>query len=786
MARTLRILTAFVLAAAAFIPGETAWSQSLGRLKLDSAGDDDRKLLRQIDQMAADGQHDEAVGRLRRLMEQRGQTLVAVGQRGEELFGFQRHIPLREAANLRLAGWAGAHPEALALYRRRVDPLAERWYAEAESSRDEAMLRRLVHEMELSSFGDNALLRLGDLHLERGEFAAARRCWERLSPALRSAAVVQAQPAGVVGGPQWLVLRNVDWSTQGAEIAGRIAAASVSAASPGYPDTDIPLADIRARLVLASILEGDHDRAEVELQVFRQLHADAQGVLAGRSGVYAQLLSDLLAEARDWPEAQRSDAWLSLGGSQRRGEAAPASLDAASLPGAPTWRHSLPALAQQLPTSSSFAVDTTSTRPVLGYFPVVVGDVVYVNDNAHLWGWRLDDGLPLAPGSKPDDSLPISLPPTRDRSLVGRVYREGPPAFTMSSDGRRLVARMGPPPPASAPEKVTRLERGFLIGLDLRTLKPLFEAIFPAAGEGEFEGSPVLDERNLYVLMRKVEAGRAVSLYAACYDLRTGEPRWRRWVCGGSGEATLSATPPALLTLAGDTLYVNSNLGCVAALSTNDGSPRWVLEYPRETDAAAESPAPSPDPCVVHRGTVVAAPADSRSVLAIDAATGELIWQRPLPTGGAAQVLGVGAGNVIVGGEALRWIDVRDGRLRGQFPHEGPPEAGIARSRPRGYGRGLLVGDLVYWPTSDKIYVFRQRLREATGGARLPAVGEIDLSYRHVSGGNLAVSRGVLLLTTDDEVYAFAAPGRQAATAPGKTEAQHRTPAPKPASQTQN
>ena len=44
---------------------------------------------------------------------------------------------------------------------------------------------RVVDELFCSTWGDDALLALGELALERADYAAARRSWEQISPLLR-------------------------------------------------------------------------------------------------------------------------------------------------------------------------------------------------------------------------------------------------------------------------------------------------------------------------------------------------------------------------------------------------------------------------------------------------------------------------------------------------------------------------------------------------------------------------------------------------------------------------
>jgi hypothetical protein len=736
-----------------------AQAQPGATLSVDAVGDDVRKLLRQIDQMAADGQIDEAVDRLTRLMDQRGNLLIGTAEAAKSTdAAYERYVPLREVCQARLAAWADSQPGALALYRRRVDPLAERWFREAVEQHDEALLARVAEQMFASSYGDNALLRLGEIHLERGQYAAARRAWERISPALRAGPVLRADQvlhAGVQGWPLWMVLHGDNWAES---LSAASASAKVSLASPAYPDTDVNLADVLARLVVASILEGSLERAEIELAVVRRLHPQATGNIAGRSGNYADVLTGLLEDARSWTPAAQSPDWPTYGGSQQRGGLAPGGVSPTA---APLWRKALPEVLPKAPERPELLPvgiewPRRDKQPSPACFPIVVAGKVYYCDATRIWGFDLHSGAAV---EESDPLLKFDVPPGESPAHM---------AYTLGSNGRRLLARIGPPPGAMpSPTRLLR-ELSCLVGVDLDTQKLLFDPIHAGGPEWDFEGPPVADEARLYVLLRKTEGeGPSVSLHVACHELSSGKQLWRRLLCRNTGGEWFAGLPPALLTLQDDTLYACTNLGCVAAIAADDGRVRWAFEYPRQKSLGGPGVVrPStPNPCLVHQGIVYAAPLDSfaaqrdsRELLALDAATGELIWSAELHSDGENHLLGVAHGCLIVGGDSLRWFDLaRRGpdRLVAQFPLQEFPEPLLARPGPRGFGRGVLAGGLVYWPTRERIYVFQQRLDRSAGGPEVMPAGEIDLADRNLESGNLVISDGVLLIASPKHLQAL-------------------------------
>ena len=121
----------------------------------------------------AEKQWAEAVEAIRRVQESDANRLVRVDL-SQPLEGFERYVTAAEYCQWRLAALAAESPEALAHYRRLVDPLAETWLREGELKNDDGLLLRVIDQAFASRWADNALLKLGDLALARGDQAAAR------------------------------------------------------------------------------------------------------------------------------------------------------------------------------------------------------------------------------------------------------------------------------------------------------------------------------------------------------------------------------------------------------------------------------------------------------------------------------------------------------------------------------------------------------------------------------------------------------------------------------------
>ncbi len=222
-----------------------------GRPRVDEIDSGLRGRLRQVEEALAAGRDADALPNLLRLIEGADDKLVPITR---NLPGVSpRYVPLRQYGQVLLSRMP---PETLQEYRRSADGTFEVWYRQAAAEHDHEKLTRLVEWGAASSWADEALWLLGEWAIQDGDSAAARSHWLRLLPA--------------PGGDTW-------WGT-----------ANCSFEEPA----------ILARLVLASILEGDVARAERELREFTSKFATVSGRFAGRETTYAAVLRELLGEVR--------------------------------------------------------------------------------------------------------------------------------------------------------------------------------------------------------------------------------------------------------------------------------------------------------------------------------------------------------------------------------------------------------------------------------------------------------------------------------------------------------
>jgi outer membrane protein assembly factor BamB len=661
------------------------------------------KKLKAVEDYLSAEQWEQAIDVLQEISSGNEGTLVALSP--------GRYVNASIYCNLLLSGLTR---EGLAVYRRKIDPQARRWFEKGRRTRDESLLRRVLRHGFVSSFGDDALLLLGEWAWERGELNVARSYWQQLLP--------------------------------------HNAGPDQPALSPRYPDPDFGEAEILARLIVCSLAEANFTRAERERAILKQKHPDAKGKLAGRSGNLVQIVDALANQAELWTFPALDTTARTFALNAARNDIVPGPVDV----GAERWsirfsgrergRYKFPVRQPAFPRLLALSVH-----------PVVYGDIVLLGNANHIDAYNRHTGKPAWPGpiGEEDDATilrlqddPFTKPP---RPAVGV------PRFTMTVHDGRLYARMGTPITSLGEHEVNIESESVLVILDLdpergqgKLLAKISAGNIDRGGSRwSFEGSPVVSRNRVYVALRRSRP--QMQFNVACFDGETGRLIWNRKVCAvvsnvGSWQSWISHQ---LLTLAENKLFFSTGVGAIVCLEANEGLPLWVVTYDSRPSASSAVLSDHTKqgllPCLYHQGTVFAAPNDTDEILAIDAHSGVVTWRRRLKDR-IRHLLGIGRGNLIVSGNSLWGLDARTGRI----------VWGRAVTDPEfyGYGRGLLVDDSVWWPTRQTIEIRSQRsgLRIHRQPILLDAHGT---TAEPNTGGNLLITDGYLLVAQTDRLVAY-------------------------------
>ncbi len=732
-----------------------------------------RNHLQQAEAYLAAEEWDEGIETLRRLIAEQGDALLPVVASDPDFPKTLRYLPLRHHAQRVLAGLPA---EPLALYRRRVDPQAQRMYQTAVAARDASQLAQLLDEFFISSWGDDALLAYGELMLANGQTAAARAAWSRLLPS-RSVSWQSIPAAFFESVRNHAPLRPEDaalldnWYQRGGEGSRGVYALKpepplVEATAQSlrrlwtaqgwipvlfYPDSQIPPADVAARLALVSILEGARDRAAVEIEEFRQNYGQAVGTLAAKDGNLAEILAGLLAESEGWQAPRLSNAWATFAANPQRSGRTAGEIDIST----PAWNMPLaevrlpdPRIGVRLGLRPRRVAE--DSEQLLSYHPVVVGNRWFYCNEHQIFGFDLATGKPLWAAGPGRPAGELYRTAQMDRIPMSIQSLLGVPRYTLTVHGDRLYARMGLP--ITMPMTSRRLPlrgQSQLVCLDLAAQGALLWEYTPETSDWVLEGTALSDGARVYVGMRR--SSTRAHAHVACFDADNGQLLWRTLVCSAAtpGAGNVDEASHNLLTLADGMLFYNTNLGAVASLETATGKLRWITRYPRAEPNAPLDPGDNPahyyrdlNPALYHQGKLFVAPADSPGIFALDATSGLLIWESSHRQD-AVHLLGVAEGHLIATGDKVYGFAVHGGRLDYEYPAE--------NHLPNGFGRGLLVGSTVYWPTRDELYA----LDAATG---TPVRQPIPLDPRGVRGGNLVLAADFLLIAGSNKVWGFELP----------------------------
>lgn len=675
-----------------------------------------RKRFSAVEELLSDRRWTEAISILEEIVQADGKGLVEV-QPGS-VGGYATYLNVTARCSILLSQVSA---DGLQSYRRKIDPQAKRWFENWKRTRDETELQRIVRQAFLSSYGDEALIALGDSAWDRGDFSAARLWWEQL----------QQLPDEVSRADYPTVLR--------------------------YPDADIEKPTILARIALCSIFERDPIRAEFVVRKFAADYPTAEGWLAGRRGRLADCLMQELDKSRQWQPEKLEAEVETFGQSPSRFRLIPESLDVGSL----RWVHSLsPNLLPRQVEGFPF-----QNEP-LSYHPVMTDKIVLVNDSGSVRAWNVLTGKPAWPSDQID---PAIIYPTVSEEPTATPERlcVGVPEYTMTIADGRLFARMGSAVSAVSNQEHRDLESD-LICLDLNQEGKLLWKI-PARqifndGSWRYEGTPVVISGKAYVAMCRRRP--QLELMIVCLDSSDGRVVWQQPIGGfrvsvGDSHNRVSHL---LLTAGGGRLFLTTDHGLIISLDAFDGRLEWAITYETRTD---ESSATLSDPqqkgirpAMFFNGWLIVAPNDSDYAYCIESDSGRMKWRYPylnqsgkdLPdlmrrehdAGQRTEnqwrhLLGVApggyAGRLIVSGKSLVAIDLESGHKVWQTPRTA-------------FGRGVLAGDQVLLPGRTTIDVCSQSTGQLI---RTIPLETVDSSQ----GGNLTIASGMLLVAQPNQLAAY-------------------------------
>ncbi len=592
----------------------------------------------------------------------------------------------------RLARWP---QEGLDAYRARFETPAQAMLDHALPD-DVATLNRVYSIYFVTEAGKQAGIRLVDLYLENGEYPAAAWVGDRL--------------LGL------------------------------------HPGLVAERSAVLYRTALAYYYGGEPQKAKDRLAQLKGQFGNDRGIVRGKDVVLAESLAEEIQAPVGTSQYGSADSWPVAWGDYSRGRISTAE----GRPGSwlygiplskPNWGPANQANHDALQTQYDVAVRQGMT---LGIMPVTDRGELYFQDGQRIYAVGLENGVPLPGWSQ--------TYPNGAYTLSGVIGTPRGHQLTLTLTEHEVLGVMGLPDHlspqlpgmAQAPDaRLVCLDRQF--GREKWTIT--LSQLPDEAKESrtlQMSGSPVVIGDSVLIMARGAKT-QFEDCYVLSFDLATGKFRWSTYVAsaGGAMAWAMNGMPApqgestSHLAYSNGRVYVQTNLGALAALDAYTGAVVWLDIYPtgRQTDmpqrfnrlidpSQMQSTIHRPwtfNPVIVQEGHVFTLPTEGHNLLIYDAANGVEIKridlrdmeQKDDRLAGIDTMVSVSGEKLLLAGEKgliyLNWKNYERRAFDGDRDNitiwkTGFPRDGNSEDNPSIRGRAFVAKDLIFVACEDRLY----------------------------------------------------------------------------------
>jgi outer membrane protein assembly factor BamB len=511
--------------------------------------------------------------------------------------------------------------DGLTVYRNRFEPAAATLLEQAKKD-DFAALHKVLDQYFATDSAKQAGMRLMELYLDEGDFAAAA----------------------------WIGDRLLDW----------------------HPNLLVERPAVLFRTAIAYHLAGNASAAKKRLDELKAKSPDATGTVAGHDVKLVEELERQFAQATPAARGTGADSWRkSIGGNESNDQISSARTSI----GAPVWHIDFP-----LPYASTEALrsalktqweNARNSKMTINVFPAVDRGEMFFQDGQRLWGVHVESGTPLSGWQQTYAQrngvflLPVQSFAAGDPNIGQELMLARQNTVTITDDAvlavmgypdLRVLAGMGG---GDSGTRLVCLDRA--TGLQRWIANP--NAIPKNDGNARmltFSGEPLVVGDNVYTIVRGSTGAGVEDCHVVCYQLESGQFKWSCYIAssqngfgammGGGMPAPMSDDTLSHLAFSSGRVFVSTNLGAVAAVDAYSGATAWLTIYERSDDKnTAQGPrgawgwnpqqlttrdqnAPKPwefNPVIVSDGKVFVYPTDAKGIHIYDAGTGKEIKRIP-------------------------------------------------------------------------------------------------------------------------------------------------------------
>ncbi len=640
--------------------------------------------------MERQGQWDTAADLYQEIMEKYKDRVVP-SRKDAKTDTINQYMSVAYAVQEQLARW----PEpGLNVYRSRYEATA-RAMLDAAGRDDPGALNQVFWLYFVTDSAKGAGMRLMDLRLEAGEFAAAA----------------------------WIGERLLAW----------------------HPGLIAERPEVMFRTAAAQHASGNLERARHWTDQLKAQYPKAKGVVAGQDVLLVEALEQQLRTPVLAAMGTSDSSWPIFGGSPSRDVIS----SAQGRPGSRMWSIELSRPSFKGPRDQREALRKQEEQfraagMTFGVMPVVDQGELFFQDGVKVYAVSLESGVPL-----PGWAQTYSGERGGAYSTNGQAIASGQQLNVTVTEDSVLAIMGGPDRMAALRGEVQSPDRqSRLVCLDrvsgrerwTRSPRQLPDELAPMR-DMSFTGAPLVVEDRVFVVGRGAKGAQFEDCYLLAYDRRTGEMIWTCYIASANtGFAQWGGMIPtgtdgvAHVSYASGRLYVLTNLGAVAAVDAYRGTIVWLSIYPREAPspnvnnpfgmrvraANARNSADRPwafNPPIVRDGKLFVLPSDGKHVLIYDAGSGiEIKRINRADLSNHDTLLAVLDERMITAGEksvsgdqqvmCIDWTKYDPVRFRRD---DSSVIQWICRIGPAVRGRGFVTRDSVFIPAEDRLFLANLR-----------------------------------------------------------------------------